>query len=90
MNALSRTGPRPLGVFLAVLLLLATATPAPVRAAAPAGRSAAPLVASGEGFSIRGFLSGLNRRERVVQFCFAVMCVALFILCKKFSEHPRP
>jgi hypothetical protein len=89
MNAPFRTGPRLLGGLLAALLLLATAAaPAPARAAAPAGRVAVPL-AAGDGFSISSFLSGLSRRERVVQFCFGVMCLALFILCKKFDEHPR-
>jgi hypothetical protein len=77
------------GVLAVVLLLAGAATPA--RAEASGGAAAVPLLASSDdnSFSVKKFLSGLNRRERVVQVCVCVMCLALFILCKKFSEEPR-
>jgi hypothetical protein len=88
MNNSCRTGSRLAAGVLVVLLLLATAVaPAPVRAVEPA---ALPLAAADDNsFTVRRFFSGLNRRERVVQLCVGVMCIALFILCKKFSEEPR-
>ena len=52
----------------------------------------APLLAKSQddgSFSIHKLLAGLNRRERIVQFCAGVMCLALFILCKKFNEDPE-
>jgi hypothetical protein len=85
----SRTGCLYAGVLAASLVLAALAAPAPVRAASPASHVALPLASSDDGFSIRKFLSGLSRRDRVVQVCVAVMCLALFILCKKFSEDSR-
>jgi hypothetical protein len=89
MPTFFRTRHRIFLVVAAVVLLIGTAaTPAP--AAAPRGGAAMPLVAAGDdSFSVRKFLSGLNRRERVVQLCVGVMCLALFILCKKFSEEQR-
>jgi hypothetical protein len=38
---------------------------------------------------LSGFFSGLTRRDRIVQICAVVMCLALFILMKKFgpSDH---
>jgi hypothetical protein len=38
-----------------------------------------------EGFSWRKFFTGLETRSRVVQVCVVVMCLALFILMKKFT-----
>jgi hypothetical protein len=86
----SRMAPCLAGGIIAIVLLLAPGA-APARAAPPSFRSALPLLAScDDGFSIRKFMSGLNRRDRVVQLCVGVMCLALFILCKKFNdESPR-
>jgi hypothetical protein len=85
-----RAGRRPLAAALAALLLLAaSATPSAARAEAPARRPSPALVADGDGFSVHKLVSGLSRRDRVVQFAAAVMCLALFILCKKFGEGGR-
>jgi len=35
------------------------------------------------------FFSGLARRDRVIQVCVVVMCLALFILMKKFGHGSR-
>jgi hypothetical protein len=77
-------------VVLAVLFLTLAASPPAVRAVTPAGQVALPLAASDDNnYSIRKFFAGMNRRERVVQLCVAVMCLALFILCKKFTDDAR-
>ncbi len=74
--------------LLAAFLAVATAA-APARAASPCAL-APPLAASrDDDYSVKRFISGLNRRDRVVQFSAAVMCLALFILCKKFGETDR-
>jgi hypothetical protein len=41
-----------------------------------------PLLAGG----VSSFLSGLTNRTRVIQVCVVVMCLALFILLKKFTD----
>jgi hypothetical protein len=88
MHTASRTRPWFFGGILAAGLLV-TGAVVPVRAAAPPVPAAVPLIASSDdSFSIRKFMSGLNRRERVVQVCVGTMCLALFILCKKFTEGP--
>jgi hypothetical protein len=76
---------RHLGATL--LLLLALVVPLPATAAPPVP---GPLLASSDdgSFSVHKLLAGLNRRERIVQFCAGVMCLALFILCKKLNEDP--
>ena len=57
-------------------------------AAAPAGPSAvaaaAPVVVA-EGFTLKGYFSGMGSRTRVVQLCVVTMCLALFILMRKFT-----
>lgn len=35
------------------------------------------------------FFSGLARRDRVIQVCVVVACLALFILMKKFGPADR-
>lgn len=94
MNISLKNCGRRILIFVAALLLMANSgTGAPLRAAPPAARfvgsSLTPLAADSEGFSIKRFLSGLNRRERVLQFCVGVMCLALFILCKKLGADRR-
>lgn len=32
------------------------------------------------------FLSSINNRTRIIQVCVVTMCLALFILMKKFSD----
>ena len=88
MLTASRTRPRFFGGVLAAVLL-ATGAAVPVCAAALPVPAAMPLFASSDdSFSIRKFMSGWPR-ERVVQVCVGTMCLALFILCKKFTDGPR-
>ncbi len=75
--------------FLLALLLVVGA---PIQGRSDPGsepaRAILTPVAWGEDvFNIRHFFSGLNRRDRVVQFCAIVMCLALFILMKKFDAR---
>jgi hypothetical protein len=79
--------PRLGGLALLALLLLG-----PCAAAAPAARPApacAAAVTAGpvlaEGFSLKGFFSGMGSRTRVVQLCVVTMCLALFIMMRKFT-----
>jgi hypothetical protein len=55
--------------------------PCPNAVAAAAG---APAVLA-EGFSLRGYFSSIGSRTRVVQLCVVAMCLALFILMRKFT-----
>jgi hypothetical protein len=74
---------------LLLALALGIAAPAPPVAASPPASVAqvsaeacvAPNVPRAAG--IGSYISGLNNRTRVVQFCVIVMCLALFILMKK-------
>jgi hypothetical protein len=80
---------RPRGLYATLLIVASLAAPA---TAAPPAFRPAPLLAKSQddgSFSIHKLLAGLNRRERIVQFCAGVMCLALFILCKKFNEDPE-
>jgi hypothetical protein len=74
---------------LALLLLGGLAAPAPAAPVAPARPAlvaAAPAPALlAEGFSIKGFFSGMGSRTRVVQLCVVAMCLALFIMMRKFT-----
>jgi len=45
---------------------------------------AAPALLA-EGFSFKGLFSGINSRARVVQLCVVAMCLALFIMMRKFT-----
>jgi hypothetical protein len=76
------------GIVAASLMLVGLAAPTPVQAAPPSTHSTLLLASSDDSFSIRKFLSGFNRRDRVVQLCVGTMCLALLILCKKFSAEP--
>jgi hypothetical protein len=38
-----------------------------------------------EGWSVKGYFSGLATRSRIIQFCAFVMCVALFIMMRKLE-----
>jgi hypothetical protein len=38
-----------------------------------------------DGFSLKGFFSGMGSRTRVVQLCVVTMCLALFIMMRKFT-----
>jgi hypothetical protein len=90
MHHASRTGWLYSGILSVSLAFAAFAAPAPARAAPSAIHVSLPPASAGDdGFSVRRFFSGFNRRERVVQLCVGVMCLALFILCKKFSEDSR-
>jgi hypothetical protein len=72
--------------LLAFLLLGAGAGAAPAAGPAlTAAAPAAPAVLAEGGFSVKGFLSGLGSRARVVQLCVVTMCLALFILMRKFT-----
>jgi hypothetical protein len=82
---------RPRGLYATLLIVASLAAPLSATAAPPAS-GPAPLLAKSQddgSFSIHKLLAGLNRRERIVQFCAGVMCLALFILCKKFNEDPE-
>jgi hypothetical protein len=50
--------------------------------------SGSPL-AFAEGLSMSKFFSGMNNRGRVVQVCIVTMCIALFILMRKFTEGAK-
>jgi hypothetical protein len=39
-----------------------------------------------ESWSMGKFLSGAGSRTRVVQICVVVMCIALFIMIRKFND----
>jgi hypothetical protein len=77
------------GLALLAFLLLGTfapaapAAPAPARPAAVAA-AAAPAVWA-EGFSLKGYFSGFGSRTRVIQLCVVAMCLALFIMMRKFT-----
>jgi hypothetical protein len=45
------------------------------------------LVAAPAEAGIGSWLSGLATRSRVIQVCIFVMCVALFIMMKKFTDR---
>jgi hypothetical protein len=38
---------------------------------------------------VSDFLRGMARRDRVIQVCVVAMCLALFILMKKFGPSDR-
>lgn len=72
------------------LLALATCLAAPpaLRAAPPA--TATPVVVGSHAPPFAAVLGvgkffSLNNRTRIVQFCILAMCVALFIMMRKFS-----
>jgi hypothetical protein len=76
--------PRLAGVALLSLFLLgAGAGPAPAAPAAAAS-PATPVVLA-EGFSLKGYFSGFGSRTRVIQLCVVTMCLALFIMMRKFT-----
>jgi hypothetical protein len=74
--------------LVTVVLAVALSTGVCLAPACAAMPAPGPLFAgnSDEGFSVHRLMSSMNRRERVVQLCVGVMCLALFILCKKISE----
>lgn len=45
------------------------------------------LVAAPVEAGLGAWMSGLATRSRVIQVCIFVMCVALFIMMKKFSDR---
>jgi hypothetical protein len=65
------------GALLLLLLLAQTAWASP---------DGSLCWAEGGGFSVRAFFSGLGARSRVIHLCIVVMCIALFILMKKFHD----
>jgi hypothetical protein len=75
--------------LLALLLLGPCAGAAPAMGPAPAGTAAAVVpvgpVVFADGFSLKGFFSGMGSRTRVVQLCVVTMCLALFIMMRKFT-----
>jgi hypothetical protein len=87
-----RAGPR---LCLAGLLFLTAAlparagTPAPAPAPTAVPRAATVSVAGAavlaDGWSVKGYFSGLGTRSRIIQFCAFVMCVALFIMMRKLE-----
>ena len=52
---------------------------------APAADDAAAPVLLAESFSIGRLFSGSGGRTRVVQFCVVTMCIALFVMMRKFK-----
>ena len=78
------------GLVVALALLVGSAAPSSVRAAAPpSGLSAAPVFAD-EGLSFSKFIKGFNNRARVVQLCVVCMLLALFIIIKKLDGDGSP
>ena len=73
------------GILLAVLLLGPFATPAPAARPVPVAAAAAAAPVLAEGFSLKGYFSGIGSRTRVVQLCVVTMCLALFIMMRKFT-----
>jgi hypothetical protein len=75
--------------LLALLLLGPCAAAAPAMGPAPAATAAAVAPAApavfADGFSLKGFFSGMGSRTRVVQLCVVTMCLALFIMMRKFT-----
>jgi hypothetical protein len=68
------------------LLLVLLAGVSPARAQADPVEARAPTVLLAEGGSRWGkFVSSLTTRTRVVQLCVVAMCLALFILMRKFT-----
>ena len=86
----SRTAPL---VALVTAIALLVMSPAPAcaadgGAAAGAQCSARPLLlAESGGWSISTFFASLNNRTRIIQFCTIVMCLALYILMRKFTPQ---
>ena len=73
-------------VLLAFLLLGPCAGTAPAARPVPAAvAAAAPAPVLAEGFSLKGYFSGFGSRARVIQLCVVTMCLALFILMRKFT-----
>lgn len=64
---------------LVVVTLLALPTPA-------FGGEASPVFAGWFSKSITKAFEGLATRSRVIQVCVVTMCLALFILMKKFAD----
>jgi hypothetical protein len=70
--------------FLLVGCLFGAARPAP---AAEAPRVPV-LVADGDGWGVGKVLGRFRTRTGVVQLCMGCMALALFILMRKFADHP--
>jgi hypothetical protein len=74
------------GAFLVGLLLClpapARASSAPPGGPAQAGRPSAPVVVAG----LSSYFAGLANRHRVIQGAAVAMCLALFILLKRFAS----
>lgn len=83
-----------LELLLLATLLLGPACPSalaqtipsqePAIVAYAAGDAAAPVLLA-EGSSFGRLFSGSGGRTRVVQFCVVTMCIALFIMMRKFK-----
>jgi hypothetical protein len=75
-------------LFLAGAPTLARGASSPPPGQAPAatasGGPGRATVLFAERSTWRKFFTGLTSRERVVQICLVAMCLALFILMKKF------
>jgi hypothetical protein len=102
MNPLTCAGPHGNRLSLAGLALvcfLALSGIASIRGDEPPSPAATVLVAGdgvapspvvfADGWSVKRLFSGLNNRGRVVQLCIVTMCLALFILMRKFGEGHR-
>jgi len=59
-------------------------SPKPGVVAPAAGDAAAPALLA-EGSSFGRLFSGSGGRARVVQFCVVTMCIALFVMMRKFK-----
>jgi hypothetical protein len=68
-----------------LIALTLLASPAPARAATPSTDVSAAGSSAVFAAWYSTFLSGMGSRTRVVQICVVTMCLALFILMKKFA-----
>jgi hypothetical protein len=79
--------------LLATILLAVPATPAQAAEGGTSSVAASrvvpllPLAEGKSGWTIGGFFSGLNNRTRIIQFCTVVMCLALYIMMRKFAPE---
>lgn len=73
----------PLLAMACLVLVLLLVLPTPVFAAEP---SPSPIFAGWFSKAFNKLFEGLATRSRVIQVCVVTMCLALFILMKKFAD----
>jgi hypothetical protein len=81
-------------LLLLAALILGGACP-PAQAQTPSGGATSAMTCAAgdtsstcllaDGSNLRQLFSGIGGRARVVQFCVVTMCIALFIMMRKFN-----